>query len=80
MGDLGDEHQSHGMKFHKAESKVVPFGSNPESLSWKLVLGNGTREADWVAGSHHAMGTRSHPSPLPLTETSCSCTVGRAGL
>jgi len=46
VGDLGDERQSHGMKFHKAESKVMPFGSKPESLSWKLILGNGSREAD----------------------------------
>lgn len=77
MGDLGDERQSHGMKFHKAESKAVPFGSNPASLSWKLILGSGTREAVWVAGSQHATGTR---SPLPLRETNCSCTVGRTGL
>lgn len=49
VGDLGDERQSHRMKFHKAESKVVPFGRNPESLSWKLILENGAREVDWGA-------------------------------
>lgn len=46
----------------------------------ELTLGNGTMEADWVAGSHRAMGTRSRPSPLPLMEASCSCIVGLAGL
>lgn len=60
MGDLGDERQSHGMKFHKAESKAVPFGSNPASLSWKLILGSGTREAvlgGWEPACHGAQVT-----------------------
>lgn len=35
VGDLGAERQSHGMKFHKAESKGLASGSN-QSLSWKL--------------------------------------------
>lgn len=45
-GDLGDERQSHGMKFRKAESKVVP-----ESLSWKLILENGARKEGWELGT-----------------------------
>lgn len=35
VGDLRDKCHSHRMKFHRAESKVVPLGSNLESLSWK---------------------------------------------
>lgn len=66
VGDLGAERQSRGMKFHKAESKGLASGSN-QSLSWKLTLRNGTKETSWEAGSHHTVGTRSHPGPLPLT-------------
>lgn len=50
-GDLGEECQSHRMKFHKAGSKVEPFRSNLENLSWKLIQGT---------------GLGSHPAPLPF--------------